>query len=422
MTSPSLAAAGSLDRRAYWFLGATCVSVIGTGFGLLGATAATTAAGGADRSGFTSGLFMAMVFLGTAVAIPYSPSIAARLGGRRAFTAAQLANALLFLVAGLLLLADAPTLATLLVAAPLMGMCSGVSSVLRTLVSKSYQSSDNTARSYARLSVALGIAGGIGGLCGGLLLSHVAFGWGLVINALLTIPLLVVLTRVTPGIEPPTPPRTARPWRSAARRLASNRRLRWSAALGSSSVLLLAPVIALVVPVAESLRQVPAVGAAGVLMASFAAGEIFAPWSVAFAQRRTDDLTGGEIAGAIAGALLIIFGIASAFLSQRPELVAWILLGVPFGIFRFAARALYVGTTADAGDDPAGNLASANTVVFLAAPVGTFLFGLSLDHDVVYLPLVASGALAIAWNLSSMRVVGNGRITVEKGNPAGESP
>lgn len=422
MTSPSLTVSDSLDRRAYWFLGATCVSVTGTAFGLLGATAATTAAGGAGGSGFTSGLFMALVFLGTAVAIPYSPSIASRLGGRRAFASAQAANALLFLVAGLLLLIDAPTMPSLLVAAPLMGLCSGVSSVLRTLVSKSYQSSDNTARSYARLSVALGIAGGIGGICGGLLLSHLAFGWGLVINALLTIPLLVVLTRDTPGIEPPTPQRIVRPWRSAARRLASNRRLRWSAALGSSSVLLLAPVIALVVPVAESLRQVPAVGAAGVLMAAFAAGEIFAPWSVAFAQRRTDDLTGGEIAGALGGASLIAFGVASVFLSHRPELVVWLLLGVPFGIFRFAARALYVGTTADAGDDPAANLASANTVVFLAAPIGTFLFGLGLDHDVVYLPLVASGALAIAWNLSSMRVLRHGRSTVEKGIPDVETP
>jgi len=421
MTSSSDSSPERLDRRAYWFLGATCLSVTGTAFGLLGATAATTATSSDGDSGFTTGLFVSALFLGTALAIPYSPALAARLGTRGAFALSQVTNALLYLLAGVLLLADAPTMPTLLVVAPLMGMCAGVSSVLRTFVSKTYQSSDNTAQSFARLSVALGIAGAAGGILGGLVLSHIAFGWGLVINALLTIPLLVVLTRVAPDIEPPTPSRTIRPWRSAAQRLAADRRLRWSAALGSSTVLLLAPVIALVVPVAESLRRVPAVGAAGVLMASFAVGEMVSPWSVRFAQRRTNDLTGGELAGALAGASIIVFGIASLFLSSRPELVAWVLLGIPFGIFRFAARALYIGAAADAGPDPAANLASANLVVFLVAPIGTFLFGLSLDLGVVYVPLMVSGALAIVWNLLSIRVLRSETGASPMENPVGET-
>ena len=403
MTTAPTESPGALDWRAQLFLGATCLSIIGTSFGLLGATAATTAAGGSGAGGLTTGLFMALLFLGTALAIPYSPFTAARFGCRKAFAMSQEANALVYFAAGILLLVGAPPIPTLLLAAPLIGACSGISSVLRTLVSKAYQSSNNTAHSFARLSVVLGIAGGIGGIGGGLLLSHVLFGWGLVINAVLTVPLIAVLLRVAPTTEPGTPAATHQPWRSAARNLASNRRLRWSAALGASTMLLLAPVIALVVPVAEGLRQVPAVGAAGVLMAAFAAGEVVAPWSVRFSQRRTNDLHGGEIAAALAGASLIGLGVVSMVLSHRTELVVWVLVGFVFGIFRFAARALYIGAVADAGPDPTANLASANLVVFLVAPIGTFVLGVSLDHEVVYVPLITSGALAIAWNLFSMR-------------------
>lgn len=406
----------SLDRRAFAFLGATCVSVIGTAFGMLGATAATSAAGGPGGSGITTGLFTATLFAGTALAIPYGPVVAGRLGCRRAFRLSQAVSALAFLAAGGLLLVGTPPMPVLLLAATLIGLCSGVASVLRTLVSKAYQSSNNTAHSFARLSTALGIAAVVGGLAGGFTLSRIAFGWGLVVDAILTIPLVVVLGRVVPTTEPATPSSPRHPWRTALVRLTSNRRLRWSAALGGSTMLLLAPTIALVVPIAEALRQVPAVGAAGVLMASFAIGEVASPLSVRFAQRRADDLRSGQVAGALAGASLILLGAVSAILSQRLELVVWVMIGVAFGLFRFAGRALYIGSVADAGSDPATNLASANLVVFTTAPLGALVLGLSLDHGLVYVPLIASGALAIVWNLISMRLARDGQGSV--GRPA----
>jgi hypothetical protein len=155
----------------------------------------------------------------------------------------------------------------------------------------------------------------------------------------------------------------------------------------------------LVVPIADGLRQDPAVGAAGLLMASFAAGEMAAPWAVRFAQRRATDLLAGEVAGALAGALLIVLGAISVVLTQRIELLVWIMIAVPFGVLRFTARALYIGSVADSGPDATANLASANMVVVLAAPIGTMAFGIGLGHGAVYTTLFVSGACAIALNL-----------------------
>ncbi|MFM8863269.1 MAG: hypothetical protein ACKOIA_12595, partial [Acidimicrobiia bacterium] len=60
-------------------------------------------------------------------------------------------------------------------------------------------------------------------------------------------------------------------------------------------------------------------------------------------------------------------------------------------------------------------------VVFLVAPIGTFLFGLSLDLGVVYVPLMVSGALAIAWNLFSIRVLRSESGASPMRNPVGET-
>lgn len=391
--------APTLDRTAYGFLGTTCLSVIGSSFGLLGAAGAATAAGGIVDGGIFTSLFVSTMLLAQAISTPYGHLLAGRTGVRNAFAIAQATKALAFLLAGVALLAGLPTMPTLLIAAPVLGACDGVGSVVRTSVSKAYQSSDNTAHSYARLSVAMGIAGGIGGVAGGLALSHIAFGWGLVIVAPLAIPLIAFVARVAPKTDLPTPQSTQHPWSSAWHGLATNRLLRLSVILGASSIAFLGPVIALVVPIADGLRQDPAVGAAGLLMASFAAGEMAAPWAVRFAQRRATDLLAGEVAGALAGALLIVLGAISVVLTQRIELLVWIMIAVPFGVLRFTARALYIGSVADSGPDATANLASANMVVVLAAPIGTMAFGIGLGHGAVYTTLFVSGACAIALNL-----------------------
>jgi MFS family permease len=402
---PARSESPPLDRTAYAFLGTTCLSVVGTAFGLLGATGATTAAGGTARGGLYTGAFMAACLLATALATPYGHSVYARWGVRAGFTTVQASNALAYLIAGVALLAGAPTMPTLLIAAPVFGATAGMSIVVRPLVSKAYQASNNTAHSFARLSVALGIAWGLGGLLGGWALSTAAFGWGLIIDALLTVPMLIVLTRVLPTREPAPPTRTRHPLRSTWRRLSASRHLRWTAVLGVSSVIFLAPIMGLVVPVADDLRQEPAVAAAGLLLAAFAIGEIATPWAVRFAQRTSTELRAGQIAGTLGGVMLAALGVASSLLNGRVELVAWAVLAVPLGVFRFAARALYVGSAADADppEDAAADLAAADTAVLLMAPLGALVFGATVNHGAVYLALYGTGACAIVWNLFSIR-------------------
>ena len=117
------------------------------------------------------------------------------------------------------------------------------------------------------------------------------------------------------------------------------------------------------------------------------------------------DLHAGQVAGALGGLMLIALAVCSALMTDRLELIGWVLICVPLGIFRFAARALYVGAVADAGgpEFASVNFAAADTAVMLMAPVGTLLFGLTLDGGAVYLALLVSGACAIAWNGFALR-------------------
>ena len=207
MTGPVVGRRVPLGRPAYLFLGAILISTLGATFGLLGATTAIALAGGTTDGGLLTGIYLATALLAAAVSTPSCPQLCARWGVRVTFVGAQAINAFAYAVAGGALLAGAPALPTLLIAAPVFGATTGTSLVVRPLVSQAYQASDSTAHSYARMSVALGIAWGLGGLLAGLALNAIAFGWGLVINGLLTVPLVLTVARVTPAFEPPAPPR-----------------------------------------------------------------------------------------------------------------------------------------------------------------------------------------------------------------------
>jgi len=387
------------------FIVATCVSVTGTAFGLLGATGATTAAGGTARGGLYSGIFLSAMFVASACTVPYAPRFCMHRSIRAAYALIQAVNALAYLGAGAALLAGAPTMPTLLIAAPFAGATSGVSAVLRPLLSKAYFASENTAHSYAIVSVASGVAWAAGGLAGGALLSHVEFGWGLVINAVLSAGLIYTAARIAPATEPGPPRVPGRPWHDAWKALSDNRALRWSAALGAMSMVLLAPATSLVVPIAESLRQKPQVAGAGYLMASFALGELATPWIVKVFSRRSANLAAGAFSAGIAGLTLVTLGVASLVFSRRVELAVWLVIGVTFGAFRFAARSFYVGSAAESGsaEDAASNLAAGATVALFAAPVGTLLYSLGIDAFSADTTVLVAGGLAIAFSATVLR-------------------
>lgn len=400
---------------------ATAMSVVGTALGLLGATGATNAAGGTPSGAFYTGVFMAVSFVGSALVAPYTPRACAGRSVRGTYAWVQVMNAVAYLGAGIALLAGAPTMVTLLIAAPVFGATSGVSTVLLPSMSRAYLTSDDTAHAYARVSVATGSAWFVAGIAGGVLLSHVPFAWGLVLKAPLTVGLIVTVTRVRPRNEPGVPWVPGRPWRDAAQALRESRVLGLTAAVGAVAMVFLAPITSLVVPIAEDLRQSPEVAGAGLLMAAFAVGEIATPRVVRRLTRRRAVLPAAAEATALAGVSLVVLGIVSLVLRQEIELVAWLVVGVAFGALRFAARSLAAGAAADSGRpaDAAANLAAYTTVGLLVAPVGTLLYSVGIDTLSADTAVILGGVGAFLCGAVMVRSLRSPAAGAEPGYPAG---
>ena len=215
------------------------LTTVGSAFAFLAATGATTDAGGASRGAMYTGLYVFVWLLTAGLAVPYTVRVCHRWRIRPAFNVLQALNALVGLVAGILLLAGAPAMPTLLAMAPLAGITGGLCETLWPLLARAYLSEENMAQAFARISVVGGLAWGVGAIAAGTLLSYVAFGWGLVLNALLSVPLLVVIARVTPVVEPESPREAGRPWRDTLAALRRNRFLRWAAVMVAASQLFL---------------------------------------------------------------------------------------------------------------------------------------------------------------------------------------
>ena len=386
-----------LGRAARAYLLATACSVMGTALGLQGATGATTAAGAKDHGAVYTGIYTALVLFTSALAVPYAPRVCTRLSTRTAFVTVQALAAATWVVAGTLLLLGVPTMPVLLVAAPLFGVTGGVSVVLRPVLAKSYLASGGTADAFARVSVVSGASWMVGALGGGLLLSNVALGWGLVLNGVLTSVLVLTVRRVTPAVDPAEPRRADHPWRDMRDALGVSRTLRWTTALGCTITLFISPMTSLVVPIAQDLRQKPLLAGAGLLMSAFAAGEFLSPRLVRLLSRQREDLPAATVATTGAGLMLLLLGAVSLVVSDQPELLAWLVVGVLFGGFRYATTALFVGSAAESGalEDATTNLAAAMLVGGLAAPVGTLLWSAVIGGVSADAALVVSGVGAV---------------------------
>jgi len=392
----------SLGRPARAYLLATACSVTGTALGLLGATGATTAAGAKDHGAIYTGIYTALVLFTSALAVPYAPRVCRRLSTRTAFVTVQAIAAATWVVAGVLLLLDTPTMPVLLVAAPVFGVTGGVSVVLRPVLAKSYLTSGGTADAFARVSVVSGAAWMVGALGGGLLLSNVALGWGLVLNGLLSSVLVLTVQRVAPTVAPAEPRRADHPWRDMRDALGASRTLRWTTALGCTITLFVSPMTSLVVPIAQDLRRTPLLAGSGLLMSAFAAGEFLSPRLVRLLSRHRKDLPAATIATTGAGLALLLLGAVSLVVTDQPELLAWMVVGVLFGGFRYATTALFVGSAAESGaaEDATTNLAAAMLVGGLAAPLGTLLWSAVIGGVSADAALFVGGAGAVLGGLA----------------------
>ena len=173
--------------------------------------------------------------------------------------------------------------------------------------------------------------------------------------------------------------------------------LRRTTAVGCVTMLFIAPLTSLVVPVAQDLRQQPLVAGAGLLMAAFAAGQFLSPRLVRLLSRGRDDLHGAIAADLGAGVVLVLLGAVSLVVSRRAELLAWLVVGVAFGGFRYSSAALFVGSAAESGqpEDATTNLAAAMLACGLVAPVGTLLWSAVIGSVSAEAALFVGGAGAL---------------------------
>jgi MFS family permease len=412
---PARSGHSTIGRPAAAYLAATALSVTGTAVGLLGATGATTAAGARDQGAVYTGIYTATVLLASALSVPYAPRVCRRLSTRRAFSSVQAVSAAVWVVAGALLLLGAPTMPVLLVAAPLFGVTGGISVVLRPVLAKSYLTSGGTADAFARVSVVSGVAWAVGALGGGMLLSNVALGWGLVLNGVLSSALVLTVRRVSPTAEPAEPRSADHPWRDMRSALSASRSLRWTTVLGCTITLFVSPLTSLVVPISQDLRRTPLLAGSGLLMSAFAAGQFLSPRLVRLLSARREELTAATLATAGAGAMILVLGVASLAFTGQVELAVWLVAGIVFGGFRYAATALFVGSAAESGrtEDATTNLAAAMLAGGLAAPVGTLLWSAVIGGVSADAALIVSGVGAVVGalvvHLPARSITGNHR-------------
>ncbi len=381
-------------RRGPWAFGAAvAVSTAGVAISLLSATGITTSAGQMNRGALYTGVYLATGLLAGALCVPYGPRLAHRWGTRRAFLRLTEALTALWLVGGALILLGASALVTILVMAPVLGALTALAAVLAPIVYKAYLSSADVASAVATMSVVKGGAFALGALAGGLLLVVGAEAWGLIVVGLTKIPLILLLHRCAPTSALAEPRDPGNPWRDIRHGLATSVQLRRGTFLACGAALFLSPVTILVVPITQSLRQEPLYQGAGLLMTAFAVGQILSPRVARRLRRGRALLRASMFASLSSGIFLFALGATSVLISFRIELLAWIVLAIGFGMFRYAARALTIGATAEAqgAANAAKSISAMLLIAGLVAPIGTLGWSFLIGQFSAYAAVITSG-------------------------------
>ena len=294
------------------------------------------------------------------------------------------------------------SLVVLYVAAPIFGALSGLTAVLTPFVARSYLDSASLSTSLARRGVVSGVAAILGASLGGFLIRETDPGVGILANGLLTIPLAVFVSRCSPREthEPAQRKRnSARDMWSAVR---TNPQLRQVALLTIVGVILVTPIFNLLVPILNDVDHDPLPSGAGLMLAGTAAGRILVPGIMKRLLRRTTEFSAALWALVSASAFMIAFAVSTLFLDPPIDLVIWTVIGIGLGASRFTFRPLLisVGARSDGGGDELIGVAALAVIASVASPIGTLLWGVSLDFvgattTIALAAMATIGAVAI---------------------------
>lgn len=389
------------DQMAYGFLFVGGLGVAGTMAGLLGATSAATYAA-SGSGGLTTGIFLSLMLATSAIASLNVGRLTFRWGRARVFAMAQIGICVAWSVVGVIETLTDSSLVVLYVAAPIFGALSGLTAVLTPFVARSYLDSASLSTSLARRGVVSGVAAILGASLGGFLIRETDPGVGILANGLLTIPLAVFVSRCSPREthEPAQRKRnSARDMWSAVR---TNPQLRQVALLTIVGVILVTPIFNLLVPILNDVDHDPLPSGAGLMLAGTAAGRILVPGIMKRLLRRTTEFSAALWALVSASAFMIAFAVSTLFLDPPIDLVIWTVIGIGLGASRFTFRPLLisVGARSDGGGDELIGVAALAVVASVASPIGTLLWGVSLDFvgatiTIALAAMATVGAVAI---------------------------
>jgi MFS family permease len=376
------------------FLLAYGLTVVGVAMSLIDATATASNSGSGSDSAVYTSIYLATLFVTTALAVPNTPTIAARFGPLRTIIAATLASSLLWLVIGALVLAGLNPMLVLVIGAVGIGALSGVFTALIPLFAKAYFPGATMAGAQARLSVPGGVAWAIGAGTAGLVLHRVDPGWGLIVRAALGVPLTLMLILRPPLVEPLAPAVTRGAWADLRIRVKENAELRKAVLLGCGIALVAAPLLTMIVPITDTLEHKPLITGASTVIVTMSIGQMFAPVVVGALERTRTHLRAAALAGLGTAVVIGAYGTTALVFKGHEEPVAWAVVGLFFGALLFAGNASTLGAATDAGEEKdAGSMVA--TYVFatsLAPPLGVLIWGFLMSQVSVEASLLMGAA------------------------------
>lgn len=377
------------------------LAVAGTVAGQLGATSATTLAGGGS-GGIETGIFLSLMLAFAGVSTAATLRLAARWGKLRTFTLAQIGVAISWTTVGILELLTDSSLMLMWLAAPIFGIFSGVTASLTPFATRSYLASASMASSMARRGTISGIAIALGAALAGYVIHRTEPGVGILANGVLTLPLVVFLLRnrlVTPDDGGGS---RAVAIADLINALRTNPKLREPALLTLFAMIFVVPMFNMMVPILNALEHSPLTLGAGFVLAGVAAGRLLVPRLMKRLLKRQSEFTGAMWALVWASGFMIAFAATEILPVSDIDLLIWALMGAGLGASRFTFRPLMISAGAKSspeGDELLGVVGLA-TVIHFASPVGTLVWGLAIEYfsapvtiTVAALAMVASASL-----------------------------
>jgi len=396
----------SIGRKGWLYLFGIGSGTGGLAIGSLDAAGICTDAGGITKGAIYTSAYLTLLMVAAAFTVPHTAKIAARFGIERTYRLVVALGSTTWLICGTLILAGVPGFPVLLCFAPIFGFTGGLSGVLAPIFSKAYIAGKDMAGAYARMSVISGIAWAIGSALGGIILNDSHPGVGIVLKGIFGIPFVVVLLKVRPAAHPTTPKAKKRAFPEMRERLSNNDELRRATMLRCGIALFAAPMASLIVPIVDALRQTPLLPGAGIIVAAMAVGQLASPGLVGRLSRNNrPQIAGASIAALASAGVLVAYGLVSALVSKRPELLAWCFIGLSFGGLRYAARALNIGAVSASGpeEDTTNLLQASQFAATLASPIGVLMWGFLINQASVEVAIFVGAAGMALVALASLR-------------------